>query len=74
MMKNTKSQLCHIKVPLKLYERIKRIAIREDKKLSEVFAIYLEKGLQNNNKLLVDKFVKKSLKNKDKVVSKTKDK
>lgn len=73
-MKNTKSQLCHINVPLKLYDRIKRIAIREDKKLSEVFAIYLEKGLQNNNKLLVDKVVKKSLKNKDKVVSSKKDK
>jgi len=73
-MKNTKLQLCHIKVPLKLYERIKRIAIREDKKLSEVFAIYLEKGLQNNNKVSVSKVVKKPLKNKDKIVSSKKDK
>ncbi len=73
-MKNTKSQLCHINVPLKLYDRIKRIAIREDKKLSEVFAIYLEKGLQNNNKIKVVKLVEKSLKNKDKIVSSKKNK
>ena len=53
-------QLCHVRIPFKLYEKIKKISVKNKVRLNAVFAEVLTRGFENK----VDKKTVSSKKNK----------
>ena len=67
-------QLCHVRIPFKLYEKIKKISVNKKMKLNAVFAEVISRGFENNTKVKSDKKDKVTLKNTKKVISSKKNK
>ncbi len=67
-------QLCHIRIPFKLYEKIKKISVNKKIRLNAVFAEVISRGFENNAKVKSNKKDKVPLKNNKKVVSSKKNK